>query len=134
MRWTAILIAACALAACALAGCGGSAGDLLAVEVSGGVEEQPVRLTVTSDGQGRCGTGELRGLTSERVIEAREVERELEPLAGEGASFETAGGDRRAYVARTRAGTVRWSEGAPRLPAVLPKAALLATQLERELC
>jgi hypothetical protein len=129
VRWASTL-----LVACALAGCGGSAGDLLAIEVSGGFEDRTVRLTVTSDGRGRCGTEELRGLTSGRVIEAREVERELEALAEEGASFGGGEGDRRSYVARTRAGTVRWSEGEPGLPAVLPQAALLARQLESELC
>lgn len=129
MRWASILVLACALA-----GCGGSAGDLLAIEVSGGFEDRTVRLTVTSDGRGRCGAGELRRLTSDRVIEAREVERELEAFAEDGASFGEAIGDRRSYVARTRAGTVRWSEGEPRLPEVLPQAVLLARQLERELC
>lgn len=115
-------------------GCGGSAGDLLAIEVSGGFQGGAVRLTVTSDGQGRCDDGELRVLPSERVIEARELERDLGGLAEEGASFEEPGPDRRRFVARTRAGTVRWTEGANELPSVLPRAALLERQLEQELC
>lgn len=130
LRLVAIAIVAAALAV----GCGGSAGDLLAVEVSGGFQPQTVALVVTSDGRGSCDAGELRGLSSERVIEAREVERELGGLATDGASFGEPGGDRRAYVARTRAGTVRWVEGAPGLPPVLAKTVLLARQLERELC
>lgn len=129
----ALAVALTALAAIAT-GCGGEAGDLLAVEVSGGLEGETVRLVVTSDGRGSCGAGELRQLPSERVIEAREVERELTPLAEDGASFGGAGADRREFVARTRAGTVRWSEGDPGLPPVLGQTVLLARELQRELC
>lgn len=129
------LAVAAAVAATLLAACGGSAGDLLAIEVSGGFDGQTVRLTVTDDGRARCGDGELRPISSERLIEARDVERELEDLAEEGARFSGDGGaERRRYVARTHAGTVRWSEGAPALPEVLPRAALLAERLEEELC
>lgn len=122
-------------AALAIAGCGGEAGDLLALEVSGGPQDQAVRITVSDDGRGRCGDGELSPIAGERLIEAREIERGLEGLAGEGTSFPAAGGsDRRRYVARTREGTVRWVEGTPDLPEVLPRAALLAEQLDDDLC
>ena len=133
-----------------LAACGGEAGDLLALEVSGGFQEQPLRLTVTEDGRGSCDGGELQPIPSQRLIEARDLERDLGGLAEDGASFGPPGAvddgregerggaedaeDRRRYVARTRAGTVRWVEGSPELPEVLPRAALLAQQLEDDLC
>lgn len=118
-----------------LAGCGGEAGDLLALEVSGGVEPEPVRLTITDDGRGRCGDGDLRAISNDRLIEARAVERDLEGPAEDGSSFPASGeAQRRRYVARTQAGTVRWAEGAPGLPDVLPRAALLAQELRDELC
>ena len=132
MRRVAIGLAV--VLATVFAGCGGEAGDLLAVEISGGFEGDTVRLTVTSDGRGRCDTSELRPLPSDRVIEAREVERELTPLAEEGASFGDPGADRRGFVARTRAGTVRWVEGERGLPPILPQTVLLARELQRELC
>ena len=130
-RQAAVLAAA---VVAVLAGCGGSAGDLLAIEVSGGLEGRSTSVTVTSDGRGRCDAGPLAQLPSERVIEAREVERELGGLAAGGASFDEAGADRRQYVARTKAGTVRWTEGASALPAVLPRTALLERRLEQDLC
>lgn len=125
-----------ALVALSLSGCGGEAGDLLALEVSGGFQREPVRLTVTEDGRGTCDGGALQPVAGDSLIEAREVERDLAALAEEGASFGTARGarDRRHYVARTRVGTVRWVEGAPGLPEVLPQAALLAQQLQGKLC
>ena len=133
MRLPGVALAA-ALIVAIPAGCGGSAGDLLAIEVSGGFQGREVRLTVTSDGRGRCNDGELRALASELVIEARELERDLGGLAEDGASFEEPGADRRQFVARTRAGTVRWTEGASELPSVLPRAVLIERQLEQQLC
>jgi hypothetical protein len=120
-------------AALAVSACGGEAGDLLALEVSGGLQETPLRLTVTEDGRGTCDDGELRPISGTLLIDARDVERDLEPLAEDGASF---GSDdrRRNYVALTRAGTVRWVEGGEDLPEVLPRAALLAQALQDELC
>lgn len=133
MRRAASVIAVACLAAGA-SGCGGGAGDLLALEVSGGFDGQSVRLTVTGDGRGRCGDGPLKVLPSERVIDAREVERELGGLAERGASYDEPGPDRRQFVARTKAGTVRWTEGAAGLPPALPRTALLERQLEQLLC
>lgn len=122
-------------AALLLGGCGGDAGDLLAIEVSASPGEPARRLVVTGDGRGSCNRGELKTLVSERLIEARAVERDLAPLAGDGARFEAG---RRpaaaALVARTVKGTVRWVEGGSGQPEVLPRATLLATKLERELC
>lgn len=125
----------------ALAGCGGSSGDTLAVEISGGPQPRPLRIVVTNDGQGQCNAGPVEPLPSERLIEAREIEREIEPLAREAATFGGASGDdqlgageRRTYVVRTADGTVRWREGARDLPDPLPRAARLGLLLDRQLC
>lgn len=126
------LLAAAGLAA---SGCGGSAGDLLALEVSGGVAGDPVRLTVTEDGRASCDGGPLNQISSAALIEAREVERGLAGVAEAGDSFESAeGADRRTYLARTRAGTVTWTEGEPDLPPALPQAAALAERLREDVC
>lgn len=129
----AVVVAALGLAA--LAGCGGESGDLLAVEVAGGPAGERRTIVVASDGRGRCNGGELRPIENERLIEAREAERDIAELAEQGADLGgEAGGDRRAYVARTQAGTVRWVEAEPGNPAVLPRVELLALRLGRELC
>lgn len=121
--------------ALAVAGCGGSAGDLLALEVSDGPAGDERRITVTQDGRASCDGGELEPISSALLIEAREVERELAGVAEEGGSFESSdAGHRRTYVARTRAGTVSWTEGEPHLPAALPRAAALAERLRADLC
>jgi hypothetical protein len=118
-----------------VAGCGGESGDLLAIEEAGGPAGGERTLVVTNDGRGRCDGGELRRIESDRLIDAREVERDLQDLAEDGADLGgDPAGDRRAYVARIRAGTVRWVEAEPGNPDVLPRLELLALRLGRELC
>jgi hypothetical protein len=123
-----------ALAAPALAGgCGGTAGDLLSLTVGGGLAGAPHTVVVSGDGRGSCDRGPLKPLPSGRVIEARAIERDAASLARRAAEY-VPSPDARAYTLKTKDGVVRWSEGTPHLPTVLPRAQLLALQLDRELC
>ena len=132
MRSAAVVAIA---AAAGVAGCGGTAGDLLSITVSGGPGAAAAKhtLVVSGDGRGSCDRGKLGALESQRVIEAREIEREARKLARDAASYPERPGARR-YALSTNDGVVRWSEGNPALPNVLPRAQLLALQLQRELC
>jgi hypothetical protein len=125
--------AAASLAAIALAACGGQAGDLMSIEVSGGPTGESHTLVVSGDGRGSCDRGALESLPSDRVITARELEREVGDLARRAAEYAQRPGARR-YDLSTSSGVVRWSSGTPGLPKELPKAELLALELERQLC
>ena len=127
-----LALAALAAAAC-LAGCGGEAGDLMAIEVSGGAAGAKRTIVITGDGRGSCNGGEREHVDSDDLVEARDVERDIEELADDSRTFPGRPGRRR-YVVRTDDGVVRWSEGTPGLPEVLPRAALLTLRLERALC
>ena len=129
MRARLAAVAAVAL----LAGCGGEAGDLIAIEVSGGAAGGERTIVVTGDGRGSCDDGDLSNVDSDLVVEARDVERDIEELTNESREFPDRAGRRR-YVVRTDDGVVRWSEGTPGLPPVRPRTALLTLRLERELC
>ena len=130
MAWLAPL-----LAAAVAGGCGGEAGDLMAIEITGGpARERPLDIVVASDGRGSCNEGNSEMLPSDLLIEARELERELGDLAEEGANYSSPTERRRAYVVRIKAGTVRWTEGEPGLPEELPRTQLLALRLDRLLC
>ena len=122
------------LVAVALAGCGGSPGDLLAIETSGGVAGRDQEIVVRGDGQATCNGKPTADLDSAALIDARAIERELTDLAGRAATYEGPGGDATTYVVRTKDGTVRWQEGARGLPPVLPRAQLFALQQGRRLC
>jgi hypothetical protein len=128
-RWAA---PAALAAAAVLAGCGTATEDLLAIEVNGGPAHVHERIRVTDDGRASCG-GPLRSIPSQRVLDAREIKRKLRPLARRGASFPSSRPGARRYVVGSFDGTVRFGEGASGPPA-LGRAALLALQLERELC
>lgn len=132
MRRTIALAAA--LAAPLLAsGCGGSAGDLLSITVSGGLTRGSQTVVVSGDGRASCDRGPLKPIPSDRVIDAREVERDATDYAKRAAEYPAREGVRR-YALNTKDGVVRWSEGTPGLPAVLPRAQLLALQLTRIAC
>jgi hypothetical protein len=130
-RWAVGPLAAAAVVA-GLAGCGTQTEDLLAFERDYPVTGVHVRIRVTNDGRGSCGSGTLQQLTSQTLLDAREVKRDLRPLARRGASFVSAGSRRRSYVFRSFDGTVRWTEGIG--PAKLGRATLLELRLERGLC
>jgi hypothetical protein len=123
---------ALAAAIAVVAGCGNPGGDLIAIEEHGGPAGAQ-RLVVTDDGRGSCNGGELKRLPSERLLEAREAERNLQGLPGKDRlDFGRLPG-RTIYTARMRGAEVTWSEGA-RQPPVLPKTTLLALKLRNELC
>jgi hypothetical protein len=109
--------------------CGNPGGDLIALEERGA---HFTRLVVTDDGRGSCNGGELRRLESGRLLEAREVERELQELAEERTNFPDFRGGRH-FRAQMRGTTVTWRERSAQDP-VLPKATVLTLQLRRELC
>jgi hypothetical protein len=122
------------LAALAVAGCGGESGDLMSFEIEGGpAGTAPHRIVVTGDGRGSCDRSDSKLLPSERVIDARVIEADVSELARRAAEYPARRGGRR-YTLSTDDGDVTWSEGTPGLPEVLPKAQLLALQLERLLC
>jgi hypothetical protein len=130
-RWALRALAAGAVAA-GLAGCGTQTEDLLAFERDYPVTGVHVRIRVTNDGRGSCGSGTLQQLTSQTLLDARGVKRDLRPLARHGASFTRPGSRRRSYVFRSFDGTVRWTEGYG--PPKLGRATLLELRLERGLC
>ena len=130
------LFAALVLAALLSAGCGGEAGDLMAIKVSpGATKTQPLDIVVESDGRAQCNDGEREMISSELLIEARELERKLARLIDEGVTdFPPTGPRQREYVVRIKAGTIRWSEGEEGIPRELPQTQLFTLRLDRLLC
>jgi hypothetical protein len=127
-------ITAAAIAALVLvAGCGGESGDLMSIEITGGPTAEKHTVVVTGDGRGSCDRGAEKLLPSARVIDAREIEKEVGDLATRAAVYPVRQGARQ-YKLSTTNGDVRWGEGTPGIPSVLPRAQLLALQLERLLC
>jgi hypothetical protein len=129
-RYATFLVAAAAL----LPGCGGSPGDLLAIDVSGGAAQRKQRIVVENNGNATCNGGPSRDIGSDALIDAREIERDLTDPAQNATDFGPGRRGGTSYVARTKDGTVRWQEGTQGLPPVLAKAQLFALQQGRTLC
>lgn len=127
-------VLATAVALAALPGCGGSPGDLLAIDATGGAAKREQRIVIASNGRASCNGGPTRDIGSQALIDAREIERDLEKPAKQAAGYGTGRRQSTSYVARTKDGTVRWQEGSPGLPPVLPRAQLFALQQGRALC
>jgi hypothetical protein len=115
-------------------GCGGSPGDLLSIDVSGGPANRKQSIVVQDDGQAKCNGGPSKDIGSQALIDAREIERELGDYAERAAVYESTSADATHYVARTKDGAVRWDDRARGLPGVLAKAQLFALQQGRVLC
>jgi hypothetical protein len=129
-----IALPAAAAALILMQGCGNSAGDVLALEVSGGPLPAKQTLIVTADGRGSCNRGKLREIPNQRLLDAQGVAREAKPLAEAGAEYLAKRPDARRYVLLLPQGNVTWTEGRPGIPPELARAQLLALQLGRQLC
>ena len=130
LAWWAAGTAAAAFAA----GCGGTAGDLMAIEVSGGPVGGKERIRVTDDGRASCNGGSLQPISNQQLLDAREDKRQLKPLAARGATFPSAISGARRYLFRSQDGTVEWAEGARALPPAIGRTTLLVLRLGRRLC
>jgi hypothetical protein len=130
MRWLPALLAAALL----VSGCGGSAGDVLAIEVSGGSLGAKQTLIVTADGRGSCDQGTLHEIANDQLIAAQAVARDAKPLAEAGSVYTASRAGARQYLLRLPQGNVQWTEGRPGIPGALARAQLLALQLGRALC
>jgi len=130
MRWLPALLAAALL----VAGCGESAGDVLAIEVTGGPLATKQTLIVTADGRGSCDRGKLQEIPNDQLIAAQAVAHDAKPLAEAGSAYTSSRPGARQYLLRLPQGNVQWTEGRPGIPAALARAQLLALRLGRLLC
>ena len=131
-----------------LAGCGGGppVADLFVVERSGTVPGARLTLRVTDDGGGHCNGGPRVGITSEQLLEARELRRELDGserdeeergLAEDGLSLPpgpTSLPSIFSYRVRSKEGTIRFSDTSRGPGDVLPRIVKLTRDVARGPC
>ena len=100
---------AAALAVVALAGCGTASPDLFEVERSGEDRAANVTLVVNDGGEVTC-NGEQHPLDADRLLQARELARELQQPAELGIELPPGQGAVLSYRVRSEAGTVGFSD------------------------
>lgn len=122
------------LALLALVGCGSGAGDLLAVDRSGSIPAAKLRLVVNDGGTVTCNGGEAVRLPEELLLEARDVERELEPAAEEGLTLEPAPGSILRYEVGTPTGDIAFADNSRGKPEAADRLAFLVRQIAQDVC
>jgi hypothetical protein len=123
-----------AVLAVAVAGCGQRSADLFTVTRSGSISGAHLVLRVTDDGHVSCNGGALREISSDELIRAREVARELEKPAEKGVVLRPRPGSTLAYAITIGGDTVRFADNAPGQDQEMYKAALLVRQLAKGPC
>jgi hypothetical protein len=117
-------------------GCGSPAADLFKVDRTGAGEGARLTLVVSDDGTARCNGGAPRPVGAERLLEARQLARDLEPQAALG--LELPPGPPSAttfrYRAETAEGTIAFADSSRGIPATFTRLAGLTRVVAREVC
>ena len=99
-----------ALATVALAGCGSPASDLFEVERSGTIPDADLRIVVADDGTVRCNGGAPKNMGDPRLLDARELGRELADTARGGRALHAGPGTVLSYRVRLPSGVLTYSD------------------------
>jgi hypothetical protein len=116
------------------AGCGQPSADLFTVTRGGSISGARLVMRVTDDGHVSCNGGALREISSDELIRAREVARELEKPASNGVVLRARPGSTLDYAVHIGGDTVRFADNAPGQDPEMYKAALLVRQLAKGPC
>jgi len=119
-----------------LAGCGAGAPahDLFLVRRDGAIPGARLALRITDDGRASCNRGPLVDITSAQLITAREVARDLEPLAKRRFSLPPGRGSVLRYRVELEDGAVRFADDSRGQPAALFRLAKLTRDVARGPC
>jgi len=132
--------AAALLAAVLLSGCGGPSADLFLVERSGSIPGARLTMLVGDGGTVTCNRGDQKAITSDQLIDAREIARDLN-----GAKDETGPADRdltlppgpgaiMRYDIRSEDGSVAFSDTSRGQPPVFYRVAKYTRDLAKGVC
>jgi hypothetical protein len=134
VRRVAALGAAAIACTSVLASCGGEAHDLFLVQRSGTIPGARLALRVTDDGRASCNRGPLLDITSAQLIDAREVARDLEPLALRRMSLGPQAGSVLRYRVVLPDGNVRFADSSRGQPFAFFRIAKLTRDVARSAC
>jgi hypothetical protein len=127
-------LAALAGAALALTACGSEPADLFVVQRAGAIPGARLTLRVTDDGRASCNRRPLVDITSEQLVDARDIERSLEPLARRGLALRPRSGSILRYRVVTEEGALRFADTSRGQPQPLFALAKLTRDVARQAC
>jgi len=126
--------AALALAAASLTACGTPSADLLVIERSGSLPDARLTLRVGDGGTVRCDGGPERRLADGRLLEARDLARDLAPLLDRRLSLPASPRSLLRYRVTGEQGTLRFTDASPGLRPELGRVLQFTRNVARESC
>jgi hypothetical protein len=117
----------------ALAGCGTPSPDLFVVDRSGPDPKANVELLVNDGGSVTC-NGEQHPLDADRLLKARQLERDLEPQAELGIQLPEGPGTDLSYRVRMEGGTVAFSDRSAGVPNAFQRLAAFTKYVTERVC
>ena len=124
---------ALALAALLAAGCGSPPPDLFEVERSGADRNANVTLVVSDGGSVSC-DGRDHALDADRLLTARQLERDLEPQAQLGVDLPPGPGTDLSYRVRMEGGSVSFSDRSADIPRTFQRLAAFTKDVTERVC
>jgi hypothetical protein len=124
---------AAALAAGLLAGCGAPPPDLFVVDRSGPDRNANLELLVNDGGSVRCDGREHR-LDADRLLTARQLERDLEPQAKLAIVLPPGPGTELSYKVRMEGGTIVFSDRSRGVPRTFQRLAAFTKDVAERVC
>jgi hypothetical protein len=136
VRRAAAALGAALVAALAVAGCGAGAPahDLFLVQRGGAIPGARLALRVTDDGRASCNRGPLTDISSAQLIAARELQRDLEPLAKRRYALAPGRDSVLRYRVVLEDGAVRFADDSRGQPSALFRLAKLTRDVARGSC
>lgn len=125
--------AALAAGAVLVAGCGSPPPDLFVVHRSGADREAKLDLVVSDGGSVRCNRDE-HALDADRLLRARELERDLAPQAELGIRLPTGPGTQLSYRVTLQAGEVAFADASEGLPPAFLRLAAFTKDVAERVC
>jgi hypothetical protein len=122
-----------AVAVLLLSGCGTASPDLFEVRRSGEDRAANLTLVVNDGGEVTC-NGEDHPLDADRLLQARELSRELEQPSELGIELPPGPGAVLSYRVRSEAGTVSFSDTSPGNPRAFLRVAAFTKDVAERVC
>jgi len=119
--------------AAVVAGCGTPPPDLFAVERSGADRNANLRLVVSDGGSVRC-NGTEHPLDADRLLRARQLERDLEPQAALTIALPPGPGTQLSYRVSMEGGSIEFSDRSRGVPPTFLRVAAFTKDVAERVC
>ena len=116
------------------AGCGSVAPDLFTIQRTGSVPGARLNLVASDDGQLRCNGGPRRLMSAHELLEARQLQRDLEKDATAGLALSPGRQSILTYAVTTPSGHIQFSDTSPGVQPVLLRVAAFTREVAIGVC